>query len=249
MISGRPLHAALEGADRRGRGRRIALGLAGLALLALGLAIGSRIASRDPAASKPITVTVIAPSAGKQLAPALKPKPALGAQLGYPPTRQGAVAAASAYVAALEGPALLEGSRLRSVVRSLAASSVRAQLEAAYLQAAAQARVRLGLGTIPAPVVIDRAAPLGYRVEAFDPGAATILVWRVGIVGSGATTELEQSWRTESVSLVWERGDWKVAGLASEAGPTPPLATTAVSTPGELFASIPGFQEYARVEP
>ena len=105
------------------------------------------------------------------------------------------------------------------------------------------------MGTIPAPVVIVRAAPVGYRVDGFNPRAATILVWRVGIVGSGADAELEQSWRTERVSVVWEHGDWKVAALATEAGPTPPLVTTAVSTPSELFASIPRFEEFSRVDP
>lgn len=167
----------------------------------------------------------------------------------YPMTRQGAVAAASAYVSALGGAALLSPTRVRSVVRAIASSSVRDRLAAAYVQAAAQAREQLGVGTIPAPVVILRAAPVGYRVESFRARAATIAIWRVGVVGSGAGAEPEQSWRTDRVSLLWEHGEWKVASLASEPGPTPPLAAAAESTPAELFASIQRFEEFSRVGP
>lgn len=111
-----------------------------------------------------------------------------------------------------------------------------------------QVREQLALGTTPEPVVIVRAAPVGYRVEQFTRDAATISVWRVGIVGSGATVEPQQSWRTETVSLVWERGAWKIAALRSSPGPTPPLATAAASE-SELFASIPRFEEFGAAVP
>jgi hypothetical protein len=75
------------------------------------------------------------------------------------------------------------------------------------------------------------------------------LIWRVGIVGSGATVQPQQSWRTETVSLVRESGDWKVAAFASEPGPTPPLTAPAPSTVGDLFTSIPRFEEFSRSEP
>ena len=112
-----------------------------------------------------------------------------------------------------------------------------------------QAQEQLGLGTVPAPVVIVRAASIGYRLEEFSPEAATVSVWRVGIIGSGATVQPEQSWRTETVTLVWTAGAWKVAALASRPGPTPPLAPGAASTPVELFASIPRFEEFSHVDP
>ena len=88
------------------------------------------------------------------------------------------------------------------------------------------------------------AAPVGYRIERYSPDATTIAVWYVGIVGSGATVQPQQSWRTETVGLVWERGGWKVDSFASTAGPTPALTASALESPGELFAAIPSYREF-----
>ena len=164
-------------------------------------------------------------------------------------TASGAVAAASRFVGALDGTALFDRSRLGAVILSAAAPRIRGRLLAAYGQASAQARALLGLGTVPAPVVIVRAASVGYRVENFSANAAAVSLWRVGIIGSGATVQPEQSWRTETVSLVWTNGGWKVDALSSQPGPTPPLAASAASTPVELFASIPRFEEFTHVDP
>jgi hypothetical protein len=132
----------------------------------------------------------------------------------------GAVAAA----AAVERSTIsaLDSVRIRRLVDLLATSDARDGLARAYEQGAAQARARLAADSVPAPVVILRAALVGYRIDRFTPSAATVAVWRVGIVGSGATVPPQQSWRTETVSLVWERGAWKVASFASAPGPTPP---------------------------
>jgi hypothetical protein len=72
----------------------------------------------------------------------------------------------------------------------------------------------------------------------------------VGIVGSGATVQPQQSWRTQLVELVWESGMWKVRGFASSRGPTPPLSNSdPTDEPGDLFAAIPSFEEFDRAEP
>jgi hypothetical protein len=151
-------------------------------------------------------------------------------------------------VSALDGPPLLDPARVRKIVQTIAAEDVRAQLTAMYERAATQLRLQLGVGATPAPVVIVRSAPVGYRVQSFDRSAATVLVWRVGIVGSDTTIQPQQSWRTETVLLVWERG-WKVKSFTSERGPTPPVAPTATSPPGDLLASIPRFEEFSRADP
>ena len=171
-----------------------------------------------------------------------------GAEAG--PTRRSAVAAAATYVSELDGAALLDRARVRRIVDRIASTQARPGLIAAYEQAAVQARERLGLGSVPAPIVILRAAPVGYRLEGYGQGTAAISIWRVGIVGSGATVDPQQSWATETVTLVWERGGWKVAGLASSPGPTPPLpSSVAPSSRGEIFRTVPGFQEFANAAP
>jgi hypothetical protein len=246
-MTGRRVDVPAQSADRQSRRRLLAISVSGLALLGLGLAIGSRITTRTDSAP-PLMVTVIEPATGGAAGSA-RPAPTARQALGYSRSLHGAVAAASAYISALGGPALLDTRRARRIVGSIASSAARRQLVSAYVQAAAQARARLGLDTIPAPVVIVRAASLGYRVDAFTPTEATVSIWRVGIVGSGAAVQPEQSWRTETVTLVWEKDTWKVAGLASESGPTPQPAASLASTPAELFASIPRFEEFSHVDP
>jgi hypothetical protein len=151
-------------------------------------------------------------------------------------------------VSALDGAALLDRRRVRALVASLASSGSRARLTAAYDRAATDARARLGVDTVPPPVVFVRAFPVGYRIDAFTPRRATVSVWRVGIIGSGATVPPQQSWRTETVLLVWQSGRWKIEGFASEPGPTPPLGSTP-STAADLFASVPLFKEFTSANP
>src|SRR6185437_7377142 len=125
--------------------------------------------------------------------------------------RAGAVASAAHAITAFNGDVLLDPSRLQRVVAQIASTESRAQLAAAFEQASAETRSKLGAGTIPAPVIVLRSVPVGYRLERFSSGRATVAVWYVGIVGSGATIQPQQSWRTEIVSLVWESGTWRVS--------------------------------------
>ena len=222
--------------------RWAARGLAGVCLVVLGVVLGSRLAGPDAAR----TVTVAVPAAGTSTNPAGRPT---ARKDGFARTVRGAAAAAAASVSKLDGTALLDRVRLRALVSSLASAGAQARLTAAYDRAAVDARARLGLDSAPSPVVFVRAIPIGYRVDRFNTRAATVSVWRVGIVGSGATVAPQQSWRTVIVSLVWEQAGWKVAGFASEPGPTPPLGATAASSATDLFASIPRFKEFSSANP
>jgi hypothetical protein len=165
------------------------------------------------------------------------------------PTRASAVAAAGRSITAFDGAVLLQPRRLEAVVARIASAEAREQLVNAFSAASAQMRAELGAGTVPAPVIVLRSVPIGYRVESFSTQSATVAVWYVGIVGSGATVEPQQSWRTQVVSLVFEGGAWKVSSFQSAAGPTPPLSTAdAPAAPGELFAAIPRFQEFTSAQ-
>jgi hypothetical protein len=210
-------------------------------LVAIGIGVGSRIGPTRSAVTT--TVTVTSP-AEPENSTAGEPK---RANPGH--SEQGAITAAATYLGVLDGPTLLDSDALITYVRAIAARGSRADLVTAYEQAASQVREQLGLDTDPKPVVIVRAGMLGYRVDEFSLEKTTVAVWRVGIVGSGANVDPQQSWRTETVSLVWQAGAWKVAALASEPGPTPPLETTDTSTPAELFTSVPRFTDFAHAAP
>ena len=224
----------------------IALGIAAVVLLAVGVALGRRIGGSEAAPARPVvTVTVPAPQApGRRVARSESRSDATLAD--YARTRGGAVEAATAYLGALDGPVLLDLAAVRRTVTAIASTDSRESLARGYELAARQVRDQLGVGTAPEPVVVIRSAPVGYRVDDFSLRAATVSIWRVGIVGSGATVEPRQSWRTETVSLVWEDATWKVAALSSSPGPTPPLAVSVVTPPAELFVSIPEFEEFTR---
>jgi hypothetical protein len=213
--------------------------LAALALVALGIGIGSRIAA--PRGSNPAAVTTTVAQAEVPAKPTRATRSTR--------TQSGAVAAAASAVELLDGPALLDSARIRRLVNRIAASSARTSLARAYAQGAVEVRTRLAVDSVPAPVVILRSALAGYRVESYTRAAATVAIWRVGIVGSGASVQPQQSWRTETVSLVWEHG-WKVTSFASAPGPTPPLPQTAdATTIGDLFAEIPRFTAFSHAEP
>jgi hypothetical protein len=215
------------------------LGIAALALLGIGVVVGTHIAA--PRGSSVVQATVTVPSV---------PAPRPSAAASPSPTRTGAVAAAAHAITAFNGDVLLEPSRLPQLVARVASAESRVQLTAAFEQASAETRSKLGAGTVPAPVIVLRSAPVGYRLERFSSRQATVAVWYVGIVGSGATVQPQQSWRTEIVSLVWESGTWKVSSFRSADGPTPPLSTAEIpATPGQLFDAIPRYDEFRHNEP
>jgi hypothetical protein len=225
-------------------GRRWALlGLGALALVLLGVAVGSRLASPG---ERVVTQTVSASETSPPSGSAPPAAPDRFAQ--FPRTREGATAAATAYVSALSGQALLDRDRLRGIVERIASGRARTELVSAYATAASETRRRLGVDASPTASVFLRVAPVGFRVAAFTENDASVLVWRVGIVASGATVQPQQVWTTETVGLVWEDDTWKATDLRSAPGPTPPLSASA-SPAGDLFSAIPTYQEFRGVQP
>ena len=232
---------SIERFPRERRGRvLVPVALAALTLLAVGIVIGSRIASsQEPA--------VVTPAASPDAAGAEPIGPEASSATR---TRAGAVRAAARSITAFDGDVLLEPVRLRAVVSRIASRASRLQLLAAFSEASTQTRAKLGADTVPKPVIVLRSVPIGYRIERFSRDEATVSVWYVGIVGSGATVQPQQSWRTQLVELLWEAGTWKVQSFASAPGPTPPLSSgEAAQEPGDLFAAIPRFQEFEHAEP
>ena len=228
--------------------RWLAFGLAGLLLLAIGLAFGRRTTGLDrPEARPAVTITVPEPATDRhELETATPPDPR---SPGGARTPEGAASAATAYVAALGGPAILDPAAVRTTLTAIASAGSRDELVRAYQAAAARAREQLGVRTASDPAVVFRTAAVGYRVDGFHRDAATVSIWRVGIVGSGATVDPQQSWRTETMSLVWEDGTWKVDAVRSSPGPTPPRAGPAVTPPPELASVIATLEEFTRDVP
>ena len=236
VMPGRDIGIRPVARERRSSGRLIAPAVAALALVAMGIAIGSRIASPQKPTVRADTTSVPEPHA--------RTAPSAETSAPTTPTRAGAVAAAARSITAFDGDVLLDPVRLRAVVERLAAAASRPQLIRAFADASAQTRAMLGADSVPRPVVVLRSVPVGYRVEQLSGDEATVAVWYVGIVGSGATIEPQQSWRTQVVRLVWEARAWKVRSFEASAGPTPPLLSTEATTPpGDMFTAVASFAE------
>lgn len=224
------------------------LALAPLLLLALGVAIGTRTADpAEPGARPTATVTVTTPKTPGRVAESEETQASQAG--GYARTPEGALAAATAYLAALAGPTLVEPASVRATLTAIASAESRDALVRAYELAAAQARQQLGVETGSDPDLLLRTASVGYRVDGFHPDAATISIWRLGIVGSGTTVAPQQSWRTETVSLAWEDGTWKLDAVRSSPGPTPPLAGPGATPSADLAAAMSTFEAFAHESP
>jgi hypothetical protein len=223
--------------------RSVPVKIAGaLVLVGIGFAMGDALnSSQRTTAASVATVTVTRPAEttpGRQT-----PAPPV-------PTPAGAITAAARSITAFDGTVLLDPDRVKAVVKRIASAESRASLLSAFEQASTQTREKLGASTAPSPVIVLRSVPLGYRIVRYSTREATVAVWYVGIVGSGATIQPQQSWRTQVVTLVWEDNAWKVNSFASSDGPTPPLSTAEIpGTPAQLFGSIPLFKEFSGAAP
>jgi hypothetical protein len=220
------------------------IGLGAAILFALGLVMG-RLTTEPPRpdarpSSTATGVSVIAPP------PAPRSR-ARKQNSAYPRTAEGAAAASAKYLAALGGPGLVDPAAMRRTLSAIASAKSRNALVRAYEAAAVRARDQLGVADASSPIVL-RTASVGYRIDGFQRNVATVSIWRVGIVGTQPSLEPRQSWRTETVSLVWENGTWKVDAVRSVPGPTPPLASAANSA-DELFVAIPTFEGFSRELP
>ncbi|WP_280385945.1 hypothetical protein [Nocardia wallacei] len=67
--------------------------------------------------------------------------------------------------------------------------------------------------------------PAAVTVESVNADTAQVAVWTVAVsrdsITPGDPVSVMTLWSSTTVSLVWERGDWKAKDLATHTGPTP----------------------------
>ena len=83
-----------------------------------------------------------------------------------------------------------------------------------------------GEGLTPSQLLLQE-LPLTAVVESATADSATVQVWALLVAGGDRLGSPRQLWRTVTVELVWEEGDWQVDGWTVRPGPTPALATNA----------------------
>jgi hypothetical protein len=173
-----------------------------------------------------------------------------GVGVGYARSQQGAVAAAANYLRVLSSDLVLDTARRRAAIATLAAPEAKAGLQKEFDQA--MASVRKGFGVSGAAgeraQVLLRATPVGWRVDAYGDGAATVAIWVTGMAGSlggaGGEVPIREGWGTTTVALRWVGGDWKLVETATVDGPLPISDVSPPTAAPELVTKAREFKEF-----
>lgn len=170
-----------------------------------------------------------------------------GVPVGYARTREGAVAAATAYIKVLSSPLILDERRRRDAVEVLADPRTRQQqldaLETGAPAIAQSLRLPPGGGTGGTPVLLQT-IPVRVRVEAFTADTATVAVWQTSLGGTTNGVPVLQRWGTTTVKLRWVDGDWKQVEARSSPGPVPLADDAQPTAASELIGKVGDYEEY-----
>ena len=198
--------------------------------------VAVRSFTRDPAATRtnisPRPVAAASDPPGSLVGPS---GDSWGVPTGYGPTKPGARAAAVGWVSAL-GPLMGMGpvaadETLRSLLTSAAAEATISSFRDERTRFAKQ----FGADPINA---LWADTPLSVTVSEFDSERAVVKVWSELVMGV-ATGSVTVLWRTQTITLLWERGDWRIDMVSRVEGPSPdPDPTQLPSTGAELAAVI-----------
>lgn len=194
-------------------------------VLVAAAAVGLRTCTAaGPEAAPPSSTPVVAPDEVRLTG--LRTE-RLGVSIGWSRDATGARSAAVSAVS-LTGELARAGFITRSdMIRILASrryGPTLADLSAAQLDAFIDDLA--GEGLTPAQLLLQE-LPLTAVVESASADAATVQVWALLVAGGDGLGSPRQLWRTVTVEVVWEDGDWKVDGWTVRPGPTPALATNA----------------------
>jgi hypothetical protein len=205
--------------------------LAGTALLIGGL-IGRASANTGGAPSTP--------SPKRGAAQALDPK-------AYPRTKEGAATAAQAYDDALGRAAFfMTADQRRSVVDTISSTAMLDQIAKDEEQAAEVGAKAFDLAKDQGQLV-ERAAPLGYRVVSFTADSARVETWTATVFGKpGVGHGVTAQFKTTTIDLAWERSAWRLAGTPQgKDGPTP--ASDNAEASAAVAVAVRDLQEFTHV--
>jgi hypothetical protein len=95
-------------------------------------------------------------------------------------------------------------------------------------------------GATPATLVFSE-LPLTARVVTAGDTRCRVDVWSVLVVAVPEVGAPRQAWRTVTVDLAWEKGDWRIDGWTARSGPTPALATNAAIASLDELVEVAGW--------
>ncbi|MEV5434451.1 hypothetical protein AB0K80_00205 [Streptomyces sp. NPDC052682] len=148
-----------------------------------------------------------------------------GVPVGYPHSPAGAIQAAVNYQIARSSAKYFTDTPTRhKIIAAMATSEARDRLTDNDDTGMKQVLSSLGISDANADRLVARAAPMGTKTVSYTGQVATVEVWMAGLIGIAsdeAPLPVSASWTTCTLTLEWERGDWKLASVTSVNGPTP----------------------------
>lgn len=187
----------------------------------------------DPAADPPV-----AADAPAEVPPVGPTEVVGGVPHGWRHDADGARAAALSAVSLTGGIATAGFITRSDIIDSIATSGYGPTLASVSSSQLAELSVELGdVGVSPSELVWSE-TPLTARIVSADDRRAVVEVWAVLVVGVPGVGAPRQAWRTVTVAVAWERGDWRIDGWAARPGPTPALAADSVVSSVEDIADV-----------
>jgi hypothetical protein len=230
---------------RRGGVSRVMAVVGAIAMVGVVCTVCFRYLGPDGSARRPITSAVVpmpvVPLADVESEAAAHPvvvgpaERVWGVPSGYGPSPAGAQAAAVGWVASLGqlmqlGPVAL-GDTLNELmtVRAAAATESVFRVE----------RDRFTAEFDADPVrAIWVESPLQFDLVDYTSERATVAVWSQLLLGVDTEPEVRVLWRTHTVTLLWERGGWRVDDVTRVEGPTPLVIDSVLPSPGSEFTRL-----------
>jgi len=199
------------------------------------------------------TKTLLFPAEGR-VVEARSPNPSTGAgpsrveapgvPIGFAHTRDGALAAAVAYVQLGHVILSADTDSAATVLRRVSSQSAGSTFVDSELAAFTQLRDALARGSGPAQL---RVGVIATRIDAFAPDRARVRLWRVAVLSRDGMTNPGEQWATVTYDLVWEDHDWKIWSESIVPGPAPSPTDAQLATPQELDTSLSGFRPFSGV--
>lgn len=219
-----------------------AVGLAAAAV-ALGFVIGRGTA---PGASiKPSPTATPGPQVPPRSGPTIF---VAGVPVGYAATKDGAVAAATAYQQYLFGDMLLHPDQLRKAVAAVAAPEKADAMVAKFQVASNVLEQRFQMVTaeskgIPTEVLTF---PLTTQVQSYDGENAVVRIYTCTVLAEQGVLAPSTIWGTVIVTVRRTRGDWQLIDSAVDpnAPPVIPAVEGTVTTAPSVPVQLNGFQQY-----
>lgn len=169
---------------------------------------------------------------------------------GYAQDEQGAQSAAANYAVALGSDGMFSKDRRDAIVDVVYAPDVaaarRSDLDRVYSDEKFLASMGLEPdGTAPQGMTfISRSNPAGAKVESLSGDTASVSVWYsalFGLAGEGSQNPVTDSWYTNTFTLKWVSGDWKVIDFTQKDGPVPVGRDQTASTAEEMADAVKQF--------